>query len=194
MESSFRKRAQIVVEVARTIDQIAQAFVIRGLVYIGEQACPYDEEFDGNDMVSTHLIGYIGKEPAGTLRLRWFADFVKVEHVAVRQELRRIGVCRALSDRATDIAARKGFCLLYATAQADKLPMWAKLGFRPSNKPRFAFSDYEYVPIERRIEIAADRIDHTGPDLVLIRPEDDWNRPGILDRSAERGSPTSKVA
>ena len=38
---------------------------MRSAVYIGEQECPYEEEFDGNDLAATHLIGYVGNEPAG---------------------------------------------------------------------------------------------------------------------------------
>jgi len=55
---------------------------------MGEQACPYDEEFDGNDFCAMHLIGSIGDEPAGCMRIRFFADFAKLERLAVRREFR----------------------------------------------------------------------------------------------------------
>src|SRR4051794_24719610 len=50
--------------------------------------CPYEEEFDGNDFSATHLIGYVGNEPAACLRVRYFADFAKIERLAVRREFR----------------------------------------------------------------------------------------------------------
>lgn len=180
---------QISVRVARTLDELAQAFVIRGLVFVGEQACPYVEEFDGNDSVAMHLLASADNEPAGTMRIRWFADFAKMEHVAVRQEYRKAGVCRRLTETAVSIAARKGYRRLYSTAQIDKLTVWQKLGFRPVDKPRFSFSDYEYIPIERRFEPAGEPICSTMSDLVIIRPEGQWDEPGILDRSAGRTVP-----
>jgi predicted GNAT family N-acyltransferase len=185
---------RISVRVARTFDEILQAYVIRGLVYVGEQGCPYGEEFDGNDAVATHLVAYYGSEPAGTLRLRWFAEFAKLERAAVRREHRRAGILRHLTETAVAIAMRKGYRRIYATSQVDRLPVWARLGFRPVDKPGFAFSDYHYIPVERILEPAASPILHTSPDLLIVRPEGDWDRPGVLDRSAERLAPASKVA
>ena len=63
---------------------------IRNSVYIGEQECPYEEEYDGNDLSATHLLAYIGDEPVGCLRLRFFADFAKFERIAIRKEFRKI--------------------------------------------------------------------------------------------------------
>jgi predicted GNAT family N-acyltransferase len=166
-----------------------QAYVIRGLVFVGEQECPYAEEFDGNDAVATHLVAYCGTEPAGTIRMRWFAEFAKLERAAVRREHRGRGVLRHLNEAAIAIASRKGYRCMYSTSQVDRLPIWLKLGFRPLDKPRFRFSDYEYIPIERVLEPAASPIRQTSPDLVIVRPEGDWDRPGVLDRSAERAAP-----
>jgi predicted GNAT family N-acyltransferase len=33
---------------------------IRSAVYVGEQECPYDEEYDGNDMTGVHLLSLYG--------------------------------------------------------------------------------------------------------------------------------------
>ena len=74
--------------VARTFEDLMRVSSLRAAVYIGEQECPYEEEFDGNDLAATHLIGYIGNEPAGCLRIRFFADFAKLERLAVRKEYR----------------------------------------------------------------------------------------------------------
>ena len=60
----------ITVSVVTTPEALAQAFAIRSQVYIGEQKCPYEEEFDGNDFCATHFVAYIDGEPAGTLRVR----------------------------------------------------------------------------------------------------------------------------
>ena len=75
---SYRRNSgerQVTVTVARTFEDLMRVASLRSAVYIGEQECPYEEEFDGNDLAATHLIGYIGDEPAGCLRIRYFADF-----------------------------------------------------------------------------------------------------------------------
>jgi predicted GNAT family N-acyltransferase len=180
----------VVVRIARTFDELVQAYVIRALVFVGEQACPYAEEFDGNDAVATHLVAYVGDEPVGAIRIRWFAEFSKLEHAAVLKPFRRAGILRHLTERAVDIARRKGYRLMYGTSQTDRLPVWVSLGFKPANKPRFSFSDYHYIPVERVLEPSAIPILPSSSDLVIIRPEGDWDRPGILDRSITRDTST----
>src|SRR5204863_351321 len=76
------------VTLARTLEDVMRVMTIRSAVYLGEQQCPYEEEFDGNDFSATHLIGYIGNEPAACLHIRYFADFAKIERLAVRKEYR----------------------------------------------------------------------------------------------------------
>ena len=61
----------ITVRLARDPNDLMLVTAIRSAVYLAEQDCPFDEEFDGNDMVAAHFIGYIGNEPAGCLRVRW---------------------------------------------------------------------------------------------------------------------------
>ena len=51
--------------VARSMEDIMRVMSIRSAVYVAEQRCPHDEEFDGNDFSATHLLGYVGDEPAG---------------------------------------------------------------------------------------------------------------------------------
>ncbi len=81
--------AQHTVTVVRTHDDLAKVMSIRSAVYMAEQVCPYQEEFDGNDFAATHLLGYVGDEPAASIRIRCFADFAKVERLAVRHEHRK---------------------------------------------------------------------------------------------------------
>ena len=64
---------QISVTMARSIEDVMRVITVRSAVYISEQECPYLEEFDGNDFCATHLLGYIGNEPAGCIRIRYFA-------------------------------------------------------------------------------------------------------------------------
>lgn len=175
------------VTVARTIDDFLRVVTIRSAVYMAEQECPFDEEFDGNDFSATHLIGYVGDEPAACLRIRYFADFAKVERLAVRREFRKTRLSFQISKAAIELCRAKGYRRIYAHAQKRLLNFFDRLGFRPLEGGReFAFSDFDYV------EIVLDTAPHPqaialGADpYVLIRPEGRWHEPGILERSAIR--------
>ena len=50
------------------MDEMARVIALRSAVYIGEQGCPFEEEFDGNDFSATHLICHKGNEPVGCMR------------------------------------------------------------------------------------------------------------------------------
>src|SRR5258708_37522703 len=77
------------VRIARSFNDLMTVTAIRSAVYLAEQDCPIEEEFDGNDFVAAHFIGYVGDEPVACLRSRFFGDFAKVERLAVRHQYRR---------------------------------------------------------------------------------------------------------
>lgn len=185
----------IKVDVARSLDEILAVLAVRFAVFVGEQHCPYEEEFDGNDFSgATHLLARVRGEPAGTLRLRWFADFVKVERIAVKVEHRGKSISSVLMTAAIDLARRKGYRKGLGHIQAHLTSFWERFGvrIRPNRAP-FVFSDYEYVEIEFDLEPAADSLNLDTDPLILIRPEGRWDEPGVLDRSAARpGSNNSK--
>ena len=75
----------ISIRIARDPNDLMLVTAIRAAVYLAEQDCPIEEEFDGNDLVAAHFIGFVGTEPAGCLRVRFFGEFAKVERLAVRR-------------------------------------------------------------------------------------------------------------
>lgn len=175
------------VTVARTIDDIMRVVTIRSAVYMAEQECPFDEEFDGNDFSATHLIGYIGDEPAACLRIRYFADFAKVERLAVRKEFRRTRLSFQISKAAIELCRAKGYSRIYAHAQKRLMNFFDRLGFRPLEGGReFAFSDFDYVEIVLDTKPHPQAIGLGADPYVLIRPEGRWHEPGVLERSAVR--------
>lgn len=179
----------LTVDIARTLDDLMQVMAVRALVYVGGQACPYGEEFDGNDFAAaTHLIARLNGEPVAVMRIRWFPGFAKFERVAVRAEHRGGSIVRQLVNAGFDHAASKGYRKVLGHIQARLLPFWERSGglrARPG-RPRFTFSDHEYIEVERDLEPPADAIHEDSDPLVLLRPEGQWDRPGVLDRSAKR--------
>ncbi|MDR3506311.1 MAG: hypothetical protein P4L64_00270 [Caulobacteraceae bacterium] len=180
------------VTVARTLNDLMQVMAIRTLVYMGEQTCPYDEEFDGNDFAgATHLILRKADEPVGVVRLRWFADFAKLERLAIRKEYRGGRGLLLLSRAAFDLAERKGYRRLMGHAQLRVAPFWQRYfqGRVRQNRNGFCFSDYDYVELEFDLKPSADAITIDSEPMVLLRPEGEWDRPGVLDRSVGRSEP-----
>jgi predicted GNAT family N-acyltransferase len=175
------------VTIARTLEDVMKVMTIRSAIYIGEQSCPYEEEFDGNDFSATHLIGYVGNEPAACLRIRYFADFAKIERLAVRKEFRNTRLAFQLVRAGIELCRVKGYKRLYGHAQKRLVNFWARFGFRTFEGSRdLVFSDFDYVEMvldaERHPKAIAIGVD----PYIMIRPEGRWHVPGILERSAIR--------
>ncbi len=178
------KPAETTTRVSRTIEDVMKVFAIRAATYMNEQACPYAEEFDGNDFCAAHIIGEIGGEPAGCIRIRFFGGFAKLERLAVRPEFRKSSLAFRLVRAAIDYVRQKGFTHIYGHARADLVPFWSRFGFRPiAGRPNFSFSDVDYVEMEGPITPAAHPIGLGHTPYELIRPEGAWDRPGPLDPS-----------
>lgn len=180
-------KGTIGITVARNFDDLMRVAAIRNAVYIGEQKCPYNEEYDGNDLVATHLIAYLGDEPVGCLRLRFFGEFAKFERVAIRPEYRNSRVAIQLIKAGLKLCQKKGFRRVLGHAQARLTNFWMRFGFKPLvNRSSFVFSDFEYVEMMAELERDIEAISIDTDPYLLIRPEGRWHIPGILEESASR--------
>jgi hypothetical protein len=110
----IERRSQIEVSVVKDMGVMMQAMAIRSAVFIGEFGCTPDEEFDGNDFSATHIIARVEGEAAGTMRLRYFNEFVIPERLAVLPAYRKgrygdRGVAYALGTFGFNLSRMKGF-------------------------------------------------------------------------------------
>ena len=175
------------VSVARSFDDLMRVVSVRSAVYIGEQECPYNEEYDGNDITGTHLLGYVGDEPAGCIRIRYFADFAKMERLAVRKEFRTTRLSIQLARASIELARMKGYRLLYAHAQKRLVNFYTRFGFKVlENRENLVFSDFDYVEMVAHVQPHPDAITFGASPYRIIRPECRWHVPGILEASATR--------
>jgi len=179
--SSFEAR------VASTSDDFQRVIALRAAVFMTEQHCPYDEEFDGNDYCATHVLGLVNGEPVGVMRIRYFASFAKIERLAILPRHRHTPIAKMVIETGIELCRRKGYTSLYAHAQKRLIEFWRRFGFEPLYKnTNLIFSDHEYVEIGAEILPHADPITRMSDPLLIIRPEGRWDEPGILDRSAAR--------
>ncbi|WP_225907986.1 GNAT family N-acetyltransferase [Hyphomonas sediminis] len=181
---------------ARTLEEYQQAMAIRAAVYMAEQDCPYDEEYDGNDFTATHMVVYAGARPIGAIRVRWFSGFAKVERTSILPSFRGTAALKVLLAETFEIIARKGYRLALAQIQARLWPTWSRV-FRCRlviEREGFAFSGFEYaemeIPVPRHPEVLGVRAD----PLQVIRPEGAWDDMGVLDKSAGRPTDGAKAA
>lgn len=175
------------VEIARDLNDYMKVVVIRGAVFLAEQDCPYDEEFDQNDLCASHLIAYLRGEPVATLRIRWFANFAKIERVCVMKHVRGGALVRLMIETAVELIGRKGYVHVLGYIQKRLVPFWRQLGFAPRDEREgFRFSDYEYVECSRQLEPRRDCITMDADPYVVMRPEGAWDHENVLDRSAMR--------
>jgi predicted GNAT family N-acyltransferase len=177
------------VRVARTMDDLLMVYSIRSAVYIAEQDCPFAEEFDGNDHCATHFLAFTADEPAGCLRARFFADFVKLERLAVRKPFRRSTIAFELVRCGIDFARRKGFRRIYGHAREGLEPFWARFGAKPiAGREEFLFSDHRYTEMTIDLEPKPDAITLAEGPMTILRPEGDWDREGVLEFSRTRAA------
>lgn len=181
------QRNDLSVEIVRDLADYMKIVAIRASVFLAEQDCPYDEEFDNNDLSALHLIAYLRGEPVATLRIRFFAGFAKIERVCVMKHVRGGALVKLMIETAVDIISRKGYTMAIGYIQKRLVPFWKQLGFLPRpNREGFRFSDYDYVECERQFAARQDAITVDSDPYVVMRPEGEWDHENVLDRSAQR--------
>jgi len=184
---SVAQEPKLSVEVASTAEHLQMSAFIRGATFGAEQACPYHEEFDGNDFCAMHLIGFVDGEPAATLRVRFFATFAKLERLAVLERFRRTRIKNLIMETSIAICERKGYKRIYGQSQERLVGFYAKFGFRPMQKNRrLVFSDHNYIEIIRDGVPPDDAITLDSDPYLVIRPEGRWESEGVLEKSAVR--------
>lgn len=185
-------QAALSCRLAYTVEDLMKVFTVRAATYMHEQNCPYAEEFDGNDFCAAHFIGMIGDEPAGCIRVRFFAGFVKIERLAVRHEFRRSRLAFQLVRHAIAFARRKGYVTAYGHCAADLIPFWGRFGFAAiPDRPPFAFSGVLYHEMIAKLDVEPASIAIGQDPYILVRPENRWDVPGPLDRSRLRQAAAS---
>lgn len=175
------------IKVARSMGDMMKVVAIRSAVFMSEQSCPYREEFDGNDFCATHLIGYVDGEPAACLRGRFFASFAKLERLAVRHEYRNTRLSFDIVWAGIELARKKGYTTIYGHAQDRLVKFWSRFGAKPMGGNRkLVFSDYSYTEMLLEVDPHPEPLTLDSDPYQLIRPEGDWDTPGVLEGSVAR--------
>ena len=113
-------------------DKLEQVFAIRRKVFVDEQNCPPELEWEYEDE-SVHFLGSVNGIPAAASRWRKTANGYKLERFAVLKEFRGIGMGQALVAAVLkDIPADAEY--IYLHAQIEAMPLYAKFGFKKAGE------------------------------------------------------------
>ena len=124
---------------------------VREAVFVGEQACPPDEEWDAFDapgrrgMDVHHLLGTIGDAAAACARWRAVPEEVaKLERFAVLEPFRGCGLGREMVSATLAAARVAGHTRFALHAQVHLEAFYASFGFAPVGE-RFWEAGIEHV-------------------------------------------------
>ena len=113
---------------------LEKVFAVRREVFVGEQNCPPELEWEFEDE-STHFLATVDGEPAGAARWRKTDKGYKLERFAVLSKFRGHGVGQALVKAVlADLPVDATYVYLHAQIQA--VTLYEKFGFEKTG-PQF---------------------------------------------------------
>ncbi|MEB0043348.1 MULTISPECIES: GNAT family N-acetyltransferase [unclassified Pseudomonas] len=175
----------LIIKIVESEEERLKAMLVRAIVYMHEQQCPFNEEFDLNDHTATQVVGLLAGEPVLTARIRYFNGFAKIERLAIRAEYRRRGHAHQLLSFLLDICRQKGFSRFYLHAQIHLESFYAGYGFRSAGS-QFSFSEHGYVEMVLEEDASFPQPSrHIGyHPMALNRPENSLHTAGPLEQRA----------
>ncbi len=117
------------IQVRRVSDaaELEKVFAIRRVVFVGEQNCPPELEWENED-VSIHFLATVDGQPAGASRWRETENGYKLERFAVLREFRKMGVGQELVKAVLkDLPKHAEY--IYLNAQLDAMKLYTRFGF-----------------------------------------------------------------
>ena len=108
-------------------EDLDKAFAIRKIVFVEEQNCPPELEWEHEDE-SVHFFASYNGQPCGACRWRKTDNGYKLERFAVLKDFRGHGVGRALiAEALSDLPEDAHY--IYLNSQLDAMSLYAKFGF-----------------------------------------------------------------
>ncbi len=128
---------------------LEKVFAIRREVFVGEQNCPPELEWEFEDE-STHFLATVDGEPAGASRWRKTEKGYKLERFAVLQKFRGFGVGQELVRTVlADLPADATYVYMHAQIQA--VGLYEKFGFVKTG-PEFEEAGIRHFKMEKHVK------------------------------------------
>ncbi len=169
----------ITTKLAMKMEDTLQAFAVRAACFMGELEVPFSEEFDGHDFGATHVIAYVGDEPAGTVRVRWFQSFAMPERLAVIQRFRGHSIGHLLLERVRKLAEGRGCSTLYAQALPGDVRYWERQGWRRLVAEEAGAGAKRIVAMIKAVDPSKPLPEFEAPEQLSLRHEPQLDASGL---------------
>lgn len=141
----------LVVRKVETLRELEDAQEVRCRVFIEEQGISREEELDGLDMSSEHIIAYADNVPVGTVRIRYKGGVkAKLERVAVLRSYRGRGIGREIVEASMGLARANGAAEAVLGAQQAAIRFYERLGFHQTGEP-FEEAGIPHIALTREL-------------------------------------------
>ncbi len=137
------------IQVSKVTDptDLEKVFAVRREVFVGEQNCPPELEWEFEDE-STHFLALVDGEPAGASRWRKTDKGYKLERFAVLSKYRGLGIGQELVKTVlSDLPSDATYVYLHAQIQAASL--YEKFGFQKTG-PEFEEAGIRHYKMVRK--------------------------------------------
>lgn len=140
---SSRQDDRVHTWVVTSLDQMADVYRIRRLVFVDEQGLTGNVRDDPDDRYSLHVLAEVEDSIVGTGRVTFYGDEAQIVWVAVLMPYRNRGVGWAVMDHLLRLSREQGCRLVSLNAQTHALGFYQRLGFKPVGR-RFFMSNIEH--------------------------------------------------
>ncbi len=119
------------IKTVKTQTDFAYCIALRALVYVHEQKCPINEEYDSYEESAQHYLMTIDNHPVATARYRMINDgTAKIERIVVLTEQRGKGFGKDMVQHVeNDIMKKPSVEKIIMSAQDYALTFYKKLGY-----------------------------------------------------------------
>jgi GNAT superfamily N-acetyltransferase len=169
----------VTVRLAMKMEDSLQAFAVRAVCFMAGLGVPFSEEFDGHDYGATHVIAYIGDEPIGTVRVRWFKSFAMCERLAVMQRFRGNNVGSLLLERCRKLAESRGCNMLYTQVLPSDTGYWEKQGWRRLVPEAMSSGPKPIVAMVKQVDPSQPMPEVEAPEAIVLRREPTLDSAGM---------------
>lgn len=119
-----------------SISELEKAFHIREVVFVQEQQCPIEDEFDEYDHLDAacfHILAYQEGQPAGTGRVRFNEKTAKLERICILKQFRGKGIGKDIVRALENIAHKHHASEVVLHGQEHAEGFYHSLGYKTAS-------------------------------------------------------------
>ncbi|WP_259782626.1 hypothetical protein [Aestuariispira ectoiniformans] len=152
------KMQTIEVKIAETLEDLEAVYAVRRKVFMmDDDNEPEEEQFDGNDLVATHLLAMMDGNVVGTMRLRIISaacgGVMIWERLSILREVRESNpwVFKKLVNAAQEYRKMMGVESVIGIVENPRLmAVWRRMGFHQTGEQPLVYRGHKYVPMAQR--------------------------------------------